>query len=82
MITSKSNMVGKFIYVSRGIRNRLVHVSRFPEEADSFRIVFTHNGEVEKFSWNLDSRDAEILWAALNECAKEMGWEDYLDAKP
>jgi len=74
MITGKESASGQYSYHCRSSLSRRVFVSRMPE-AHNFRIVFQSNGETVIPVLSIDEIDAELLWAALNETAKQFGWK-------
>jgi len=81
MITGRQSGGGKYSYQARSCGNRMVYVSKMPEESFKIRIAFTENGETVNPVLRLSDSDAQLLWAALNATAKELNWKDYSDGK-
>lgn len=79
MITGRGGGSGKYSYRHRSSGNQIVHVSSMPEDSFTIRITFQHNGEtaIPVTVIKLSKTNAEMLWAALNDMAKDLGWKDF-----
>jgi hypothetical protein len=76
MITGRGSGSGKYSFNSRTYGDKTVYVSYMPEDTHKIRIVFQKYGNTEIPIIQLDNRDAEALWAALNAMAKDLEWKD------
>lgn len=74
MISGRGGGSGNYSYRWVKYGNREVQVSRMPEDSFNIRITFKHMDEINAPIMKLSFTDAECLWAALGEMAKDLGW--------
>lgn len=77
MITGKSGGSGKFSCRSRSSGRKSVTVSHMPEDGLNIRISFSEDDEKSIPILKISDTYAEMLWAALNEMASDLKWEDF-----
>lgn len=74
MISGRGGGSGKYSYRWAKSGNREVQVSCMPEDSFHIRITFKHMNEINVPIIKLSDTEAECLWVALNEMAKDLGW--------
>lgn len=77
MINGRSSGTGKYSYHERSFGARSVLVAHMPDDGHTVRIAFRHHGETAIPIVKVNTSEAEMLWAALNSMAKDLGWKDY-----
>jgi hypothetical protein len=78
MITGgKGSGSGKYSYHQRCSGEEVVMVTHMPEDKWNIRIANLNKGQQVGPVVILDEQTAEMLWACLNDMAKDLQWEDF-----
>ncbi len=81
MIDGRRGGSGKYSYRQADYGRRSVRVSHLPEDDYCVRVKMFSSDEASDVIWKLDTRDAELLWAALSMMAKDLSWSDEMETK-